>query len=67
MASAGGEMSFRPDHEIYRRRFGRNLGLGLTLAAFVALVFGLTVVKVTRTGEMIAAEKAQSAAGATAP
>lgn len=41
---------FRPDHELHRRRFGRNLGLGLTLAAFVLLVFGLTIVKVS-TGE----------------
>lgn len=41
-------MSFRPEHEIYRRRFSRNVGLGLTLLAFVALVFALTVVKVTR-------------------
>lgn len=40
-------MAFKPDHEIHRRRFGRNLGLGLTLVAFVAIVFGLTVVKVT--------------------
>jgi hypothetical protein len=44
-------MSFRPDHEIYKRRFGRNLGVGLLLALFVALVFGLTVVKVTAIGE----------------
>ncbi|MFA5538685.1 MAG: hypothetical protein WCZ72_02095 [Gemmobacter sp.] len=43
-------MAFRPDHEIHRRRFGRNLGLGLVLAAFVALVFGLTIVKVSLTG-----------------
>jgi hypothetical protein len=43
-------MSFRPDHEIYRRRLGRNIGLGLTLAAFVAVVFGLTVVKVGESG-----------------
>lgn len=41
-------MTFRPEHEIYKRRFSRNLGLGLTLAAFVALVFALTVVKVKR-------------------
>ena len=40
-------MAFRPDHEIHRRRFGRNLGLGLTLVGFVAIVFGLTVVKVS--------------------
>lgn len=41
-------MAFRPDHELHRRRFGRNLGLGLVLAAFVTLVFGLTIVKVSR-------------------
>lgn len=41
-------MAFRPDHEMHRRRFGRNLGLGLTLVTFVAVVFGLTVVKVKR-------------------
>ena len=41
-------MSFHPDHELHKRRFGRNLGLGLTLVGFVALVFALTVVKVTR-------------------
>jgi hypothetical protein len=41
-------MTFRPEHDLHRRRFGRNLGLGLTLVAFVALVFALTVVKVQR-------------------
>ena len=41
-------MTFRPDHELHKRRFSRNLGLGLTLTAFVALVFALTVVKVKR-------------------
>jgi len=40
-------MSFKVTHELHHRRFGRNLGVGLILAAFVALVFGLTVVKVT--------------------
>lgn len=41
-------MTFRPEHDLHKRRFSRNLGLGLTLAAFVALVFALTVVKVQR-------------------
>lgn len=41
-------MVFRPEHEVHKRRFSRNLGVGLTLAAFVVLVFALTVVKVTR-------------------
>jgi hypothetical protein len=40
-------MRIRPDHELHTRRLGRNLGLGLVLGAFVALVFGLTVVKVS--------------------
>jgi hypothetical protein len=39
---------FRPDHEIHSRRFGRNLGVGLALAAFVLLSFLLTVEKVTQ-------------------
>lgn len=38
----------KAEQEIHQRRFGRNLGLGLVLVAFVALVFGLTVVKVTQ-------------------
>lgn len=41
-------MTFRPQHELHKRRFSRNLGLAVTLLAFVALVFALTVVKVTR-------------------
>ncbi|MBC7165693.1 MAG: hypothetical protein H5U15_11985 [Roseovarius sp.] len=39
-------MNFREEHELHKRRFGRNLGLGLVLAGFVALVFGLTIAKV---------------------
>lgn len=41
-------MSLSKQHEIHKRRFSRNLGVGLALAAFIAIVFGLTVVKVTR-------------------
>ena len=40
-------MSIQKQHELHNRRSGRNIGLGLVLAAFVAIVFGLTVVKVT--------------------
>ena len=43
-------MDFRPSHELHNRRFGRNLGLGLVLAGFVALIFGLTVAKVSDDG-----------------
>ncbi|MEN9850120.1 MAG: hypothetical protein RL128_283 [Pseudomonadota bacterium] len=41
-------MALRVEHEMHHRRFGRNLGLGLVLVAFVVLVFALTVVKVTQ-------------------
>ncbi len=40
-------MSLKPTHELHQRRFSRNLGLGLTLAAFVAIVFGLTMAKIS--------------------
>ncbi len=45
-------MAFRPDHELHKRRFGRNMGLGLVLVAFVALVFGLTIAKVSGGGKI---------------
>lgn len=41
-------MSFQVEHEIHKRRFGRNLGVALVLIGFIAVVFGLTFVKVTR-------------------
>lgn len=45
-------MAPRIEHELHHRRWSRNLGLGLLLAAMVALVFALTVVKV-RQGDML--------------
>jgi len=42
-------MSLRKEHELHQRRFSRNLGVGLTLAAFIVLIFGLTVVKISGT------------------
>ena len=43
-------MNIRVEHEIHRRRFGRNLGVALVLVGFIAVVFGLTVAKVTSDG-----------------
>ncbi|WP_167853530.1 hypothetical protein [Roseovarius aestuariivivens] len=40
-------MALSRQHEMHKRRFSRNLGLGLVLVAFVALVFGLTIAKVS--------------------
>ncbi len=47
-------MAITKDHELHKRRLGRNMGLGLSLLAFVVLVFMLTVSKVKR-GESIEA------------
>ncbi|MEP3346911.1 MAG: hypothetical protein ABJN34_09750 [Litoreibacter sp.] len=43
-------MALKVEHELHQRRFGRNIGVGLLLVGFVAIVFGLTVVKVKNTG-----------------
>ena len=40
-------MNFEVEHELHKRRLSKNVGLGIVLATFVALIFGLTVVKVT--------------------
>jgi hypothetical protein len=43
-------MSLKVEHELHGRRFGRNLGVALVLVFFIAVVFGLTVAKVTSGG-----------------
>jgi hypothetical protein len=43
-------MRLQPEHEIHTRRRSRNVGLGVVLIGFVALVFALTVVKVQQGG-----------------
>ena len=59
-------MALRAEHELHRRRFSRNVGLGLTLAAFVALVFALTLVKIAR-GEDQAMQPAAQLGGQQDP
>jgi len=39
-------MAITRDHELHKRRLGRNVGVGVTLLAFIFLVFGLTIAKV---------------------
>lgn len=53
-------------HEVHERRKSRNVGLGLVLAAVVALVFGMTFVKLIRIGEVQRAEAEAQAAAAQA-
>jgi len=52
-------MAIVREHELHVRRKGRNVGLGLVLAGLVALIFGLTVVKVKILDPQIAAKQAQ--------
>ena len=52
-------MALNVEHEIHKRRLGRNVGLALVLIAFVALVFGLTLVK-TKRGDFNAVQPSQS-------
>jgi uncharacterized membrane protein len=59
-------MAFRPEHEMHKRRFSRNLGVGVLLGCFVALVFALTVVKV-KNGDLMHANDAPGLLGATQP
>lgn len=40
-------MAIRAEHEIHTRRKGRNVGVGLMLAAFVVLILAITFAKVT--------------------
>ncbi len=43
-------MAFGKSHEIHTRRSGRNIGIASLLVGFIAIVFGLTVVKVRSLG-----------------
>ena len=43
-------MALRREHELHTRRKGRNVGVGLLLASFIALIFSLTFVKVQQEG-----------------
>jgi hypothetical protein len=44
-------MAIKVEHELHERRRGRNSGVFLLLIGFVALVFLLTMVKVTQLGD----------------
>ena len=45
-------MGLAREHELHRRRLGRNVGLGVVLGAFVVLIFALTVVKMKSGDDM---------------
>ena len=47
-------MELKATHELHQRRFSRNLGVALALVGFAAVIFALTMVKITR-GESVQA------------
>jgi Na+/H+-dicarboxylate symporter len=50
-------MAIKVEHEMHERRRGRNMGIGLLLIGFIAIIFGLTVVKVLQLGDAAQFEK----------
>lgn len=54
-----GKMAISKQHEVHKRRFSRNLGLGVVLAGFVVLVFLLTIAKVTDDGFEVQSQQTQ--------
>jgi len=41
-----------PEHDLHRRRRGRNASLALVLGGFVLLVFAVTIVKLSNGGQI---------------
>ncbi len=58
-------MDLKVEHEMHKRRFSRNAGLGFVLLGLVALVFGITVVKVQMIGNVPEAYNAAAGLPAT--
>lgn len=50
-------VALRVEHELHDRRRGRNMGVLALLIGMVAIVFGLTVVKVLQLGDIGAFER----------
>jgi len=59
-------MAIAKTHELHRRRRGRNLGVALSLAAFIVLVMALTIVKM-KTGASLEGYDHQPRASITEP
>ena len=45
-------MPITQTHELHKRRFGRNVGVALSLVGFAAIVFGLAVAKIREGASM---------------
>lgn len=43
-------MSIAREHDLHKRRSGRNIGLAVVLVGFIVLVFSLTIAKVSGGG-----------------
>jgi hypothetical protein len=45
-------MPITQTHDVHKRRLGRNVGVALSLVAFAAIVFGLTIAKIREGASM---------------
>ena len=45
-------MAITRDTDLHRRRIGRNTGVALSLVAFAAVIFGITLAKISGGGMM---------------
>jgi hypothetical protein len=45
-------MPIAETHDLHKRRLGRNVGVALSLLAFAAVVFGLTIAKIQEGASM---------------
>ena len=41
-------MEIKVTHDLHNRRYSRNVGVALSLVALIAIIIGLTVVKISR-------------------
>ncbi|MEM1388062.1 MAG: hypothetical protein AAF748_14950 [Pseudomonadota bacterium] len=43
-------MAIKAEHDLHKRRFSRNVGVGAVLVSFAALMFALSIVKIQTVG-----------------
>ena len=41
-------MAIHPEHELHTRRMGRNMAVGLILGGLVAIIFAVSIVKLSQ-------------------
>jgi len=60
-------MAIQPEHELHARRKGRNMAIGLILGGMVAMIFAVSIVKLSQpqTEDIYAPNYVPATAGAS--